>query len=204
MKHARFVTLVCFLTLTLTLFTRPAFANSITWLGVETQTNFYINVGPSGSTLSVTGVGSSLTDSFQFHLWDVTSQKSTAFLDGTFSVSGSTDLSGTLTDIRWNHSTDVITAQFDGLYLTMPLNHVGLTELSSTPLTTVPEPGTLGLLGTGLCLAGGVAPQEAHKIFFVYVVRWLGGDRTGPQPRQLFAGGGEAANSRWYGSVLRV
>ena len=52
MKYAHFVTLVCFLTLTLTLFTRPAFANSITWLGVETQTNFYINIGPSGSTLS--------------------------------------------------------------------------------------------------------------------------------------------------------
>ena len=165
MKYAHFVTLVCFLTLTLTLFTRPAFANSITWLGVETQTNFYINIGPNGSTLDVYGVGSSLTDSFQFHLWDVTSQKSTAFLDGTFSVSGSTDLSGNLTDIRWNHSTDVITAQFDGLYLTMPLNHVGLTELSSTPLATVPEPGTLGLLGTGLCLAGGVGRKRLLKSF---------------------------------------
>jgi hypothetical protein len=131
--------------------TVPAFADSITDLGPETHTSFYITINPNGSSsLTIVGTGGSLTDSFTFTLWD-SNKSGTRFSDGTLDITGNIDLSGNLTNIYLNHNTDVLTANFDGMRFVAPLTHVGQSYLATS---TVPEPGTGLLLVSGGSLVG--------------------------------------------------
>jgi hypothetical protein len=141
----------------------PAFADSVIDLGEETHTSFYITINPNGSSsLTVIGTGGSATDQFTFDLWDASSNRHGTdwFGQGTLDITGKINLSGNLTDITWNLTTDVVTANFDGMRFVSPLTHQ-----ASQPsyLTTVPEPGTLALLGTGLCGIAGMVRRELGR-----------------------------------------
>ncbi len=129
----------------------PAFADSITDLGPETHTSYYITINGSTSSLTVVGIGGSATDQFTFTLSDAIGKNTGRFGDGTLSVTGNIDLSGNLTNIYLNPKTDLLTANFDGLHFVAPLTHVGQSYLATS---TVPEPGTGLLLFSGGSLVG--------------------------------------------------
>jgi hypothetical protein len=131
----------------------PAFAQSITDLGPETHTAYYIGISePSGaSTETVIGTGGSNTDQFTFTISDPLGHNTGYFGDGSLAITGNINLSGNLSDIYLNPSTDVLTADINGELFDAPLTHVGQSYLE-TECTHV----NAGAGDNWLCLGAGL------------------------------------------------
>jgi hypothetical protein len=144
-----------------------AFANSdhrhhqnwtVTDLGPETHTAFYVDINENGSTTEyATGTGGSSVDGFNFLIEDPLGNGKWG--SGEIAISGNgIDIEDqSLTNIYVNPKTDVLTGRVDGDFFDAPLTHVGQSFLAvpspSCNRTSVPAGDNW------LCLLAGILPM---------------------------------------------